>query len=184
VSENLDITLIAIDVACAVVMATFGLEPLARTRVFVAARHAHAGVCKQANRKQDKENHIAAREPQRGILWTHGHTFTCHPPPGFSKRRRAETFDLTFRNQLITITTGFYADDTFGEIFISTGKTGTDIASVARDAAVAISLALQHGVPIESLGHAITRDRSGAAASILGAVVDAISTKTFLADDR
>ena len=93
------------------------------------------------------------------------------------QQRRAETFDLLFRNQLITVTAGFHADGALGEIFISTGKTGTDIASVARDAAVVISLALQHGVPIE--GRAITRDRSGAPASILGAVIDCVSAKTF-----
>jgi hypothetical protein len=94
------------------------------------------------------------------------------------------SFDLRFWNQPFTVTVGFYADGTLGEIFISTGKTGTDIASVARDAAVVISLALQHGVPIESLGHAITRDRSGAAASILGAVIDCVSARTFSEDVR
>jgi hypothetical protein len=99
------------------------------------------------------------------------------------QRRRAETFDLTFRNQLITITTGFYADDTPGEVFISIGKPGTDIASVARDAAVLLSLALQHGVDVATIAHAITRDSSGAAASILGAIVDAIA-KTFPRDVR
>ena len=43
---------------------------------------------------------------------------------------------------------------------------------------------MQHGPPIETIRHAITRDGSGAAASILGAIVDAISTKTFLREDR
>ena len=88
------------------------------------------------------------------------------------RRRAAETFDLSFWNQLVTVTVGFHADGTLGEIFISTGKTGTDIASAARDAAVVISLALQHGV------------RSGAAASILGAVIDCVSAKTFSGDVR
>lgn len=90
-------------------------------------------------------------------------------------RRRAETFTLHFGSQTVTITTGFHAHGELGEVFINIGKSGTDIASVARDAGVLLSLALQHGTPIETIQHAITRDRSGAAASILGAIVDAIA---------
>ena len=90
------------------------------------------------------------------------------------QRRRAETFDLTFRDQLITITTGFFADDTLGGIFIGIDKSGTDIASVARDAGVLLSLALQHGVPPNTIRHAVTRGASAEPASILGAIVDAL----------
>ena len=100
------------------------------------------------------------------------------------QRRAAETFDLLFRNQTVTITAGFYSGGELGEVFINVGKSGTDIASVARDAAVVISLALQHGVPVADLRHAVTRDSTGAAASILGAIVDCISTKTFSGDVR
>ena len=78
-------------------------------------------------------------------------TVTLSPatPPSASAATPGQTFDLLFRNQMITITAGFYADDTLGEVFISIGKSGTDIASVARDAGVLLSLALQHGTPIE-----------------------------------
>jgi hypothetical protein len=41
---------------------------------------------------------------------------------------------------------------------------------------VTLSLGLQHGVPIESIRHAVTRNEaSGAPASIIGAVVDAVA---------
>jgi hypothetical protein len=59
-----------------------------------------------------------------------------------SQRRAAETFDLRFWNQLFTVTVGFYADGTPGEVFIDGGKTGQDVQSTARDAAVVLSLAL------------------------------------------
>jgi hypothetical protein len=95
------------------------------------------------------------------------------------QRRRAETFDLTFRSQTVTVTAGFYADGTLGEVFISIGKSGTDIARVARDAGVLLSLALQHGVPPETIRHAVTRGASEEPASILGAVVDCISTNLY-----
>jgi hypothetical protein len=90
------------------------------------------------------------------------------------QRRAAETFNMRFWNQAFTVTVGFYADGTPGEVFIDGGKTGQDIQNTARDAAVVLSLAIQHGTPIETIRHAITRDGSGAAASILGAIVDAL----------
>ena len=79
------------------------------------------------------------------------------------QRRAAETFDLRFWNQPFTVTVGFYADGTPGEVFIDGGKTGQDIQSTARDAAVVLSLALQHGTPIETIRHAAARSgvRSG-----------------------
>ena len=97
------------------------------------------------------------------------------------QRRASETFDLRFWSQNFTVTVGFYPDGTPGEVFIDGGKTGQDIQSTARDAAVALSLALQHGTPIEKIRHAVTRDGSGAAGSILGAIIDAISIKTLAA---
>ena len=95
------------------------------------------------------------------------------------QRRAAETFDLRFWNQLFTVTVGFHADGTPGEVFIDGCKTGNDIQSIARDAGVLLSLALQHGVPPETIRHAITRGASEEPASILGAVIDSITTKSF-----
>ena len=92
------------------------------------------------------------------------------------QHRAAETFDMRFWNQLFTVTVGFYADGTPGEVFIDSRKTGGDVEAVARNAAVTLSLGLQHGVPIESIRHAVTRNgASGAPASIIGAVVDAVA---------
>jgi hypothetical protein len=92
------------------------------------------------------------------------------------QRRAAETFNLRFWNQSFTVTVGFFADGTPGEVFIDGGKTGQDIQSTARDAAVVLSLALQHGTPIEAIQRAVTRSGSGEAASILGAIVDRLPT--------
>jgi hypothetical protein len=92
------------------------------------------------------------------------------------RRRAAETFDIRFWNQPFTVTVGFYADGTPGEVFIDGHKTGGDVEAVARDAAVTLRLGLQHGVPIESIRHPVTRNgASGAPASIIGAVVDAVA---------
>ena len=91
------------------------------------------------------------------------------------QRRCAETFTIIHRNQPVTITIGFFSSGDLGEVFISTGKTGADLQNIAHDAAVTISLALQHGVGIEAIRHAVTRCSDDSPASILGAVVDALS---------
>jgi ribonucleoside-diphosphate reductase alpha chain len=92
------------------------------------------------------------------------------------QRRRAESFDLRFWNQRFTVTVGFFDDDTIGEVFVDARKTGGDIEAIARDAAVAISLALQHGATVESIREAVTRNGAGEPVSILGAVVDTLAT--------
>ena len=92
------------------------------------------------------------------------------------QRRAAETFDLRFWNQPFTVTVGFFDDGTPGEVFVDSRKTGGDVDAIARDAAVLLSLGLQHGTPIETIRHAVTRNgASGAPASIIGAVVDAVA---------
>ena len=101
------------------------------------------------------------------------------------QRRASETFTLRFWNQNFTITIGRFPDGVIGEVFIDGGKTGQDIQSTARDAAVVLSLALQHGAPIEAIRHAVTRSGSGEAASILGATVDRLATDSVrAAEDR
>jgi hypothetical protein len=47
----------------------------------------------------------------------------------------------------------------------------------ARDAAITISLAIQHGCSIDTLSRALTRDHDGKPASIIGAVVEAMATQ-------
>jgi hypothetical protein len=91
------------------------------------------------------------------------------------QRRSCETFTVVHWNQPFVVTVGFFGDGTPGEVFVDSRKTGGDVEAIARDAAVVISLALQHGAAIETLQHAITRTSNGAPSSILGVVIDAIS---------
>jgi hypothetical protein len=91
------------------------------------------------------------------------------------QRRPAETFHLRFWNQPVSVTVGYYSDGTPGEIFVDAGKTGQDVQSTARDAAVLLSLALQHGATVATIQHAVTRSGNGEASSILGAIVDRLS---------
>lgn len=95
------------------------------------------------------------------------------------QRRSAETFQLRFWNQPVSVTVGYYDDGAPGEIFIDAGKSGQDVQSTARDAAVVLSLALQHGTTVDTIQHALTRLGDGSAASILGVVIDHLSVLAF-----
>ncbi|MEY9493717.1 TSCPD domain-containing protein [Bradyrhizobium elkanii] len=89
-------------------------------------------------------------------------------------RRRSENFELPFgglaKGHIVTV--GFYPDGTIGEVFITGGKSGEQVEAIARDSAVILSMALQHGVALDTIEHAITRDSQNQPSSILGAVAD------------
>lgn len=89
-------------------------------------------------------------------------------------RRRCETFEIDFgglKNSHV-ITVGYYNDGRPGEVFINGGKSGEQVEAIARDGAVLLSMALQHGVALDTIRHAITRDGQDAPQSIVGVVVD------------
>jgi hypothetical protein len=92
-------------------------------------------------------------------------------------RRRSETFEMDFGGlkSAHIITLGFYEDGSIGEVFINGGKSGEVVEAIARDGAVLLSFALQHGVPLDTIKHAITRDSQGQPQSIVGAVVDRLA---------
>jgi ribonucleoside-diphosphate reductase alpha chain len=92
-------------------------------------------------------------------------------------RRRAETFEIAFGGlaRSHTVTLGFYEDGSIGEVFVNGGKSGEVVEAIARDGAVILSMALQSGVALDTIKHAITRDERGAPSSIIGAVVDQLS---------
>lgn len=93
-------------------------------------------------------------------------------------RRYSETFKLHHGNQNAAyhVTLGYYPDRTLGEIFISTNKIGSSQDALARDIAVLMSLALQHGCTIATMRLALTREQDGSPSTIAGAVADNLAT--------
>jgi hypothetical protein len=98
------------------------------------------------------------------------------------QRRPNETFDLTHGNQRtkFQVTVGYYRQDGNGpagpaEVFITGAKTGSEFEAVARDGAILLSLALQHGVPLETLKYTVTRNENGEPSTIVGAVIDILT---------
>ena len=86
-------------------------------------------------------------------------------------RRRCETFELTHggQNTPYQVTLGYYDTNEIGEV------SGSTTEAVARDGAVLLSIALQHGVPLETIKPALTREGTGTPSTIIGAVVDRLT---------
>ena len=93
-------------------------------------------------------------------------------------RRHSETFEVAFGglNKHHTVTVGFYEDGSPGEVFINGGRSGEQVEAIARDGAVLLSMALQCGVPLDTVKHALTRDSFDAPLSIIGVVVDRLTS--------
>jgi ribonucleoside-diphosphate reductase alpha chain len=89
-------------------------------------------------------------------------------------RRAAELYDLEFKRGRYTIGASRFPDGALAEVFIHSAKTSSNLADIARDAAVTLSLALQFGTPACAIRDALTRESDGSAAGILGAVLDLI----------
>lgn len=90
-------------------------------------------------------------------------------------RREHETRDFKFRGVAFTCGIGRFENGDVAEIFLACSKSESQIADDARDAAICASLALQHGVPLETIRSAVARDAQDGPAGILGAVLDAIA---------
>jgi hypothetical protein len=90
-------------------------------------------------------------------------------------RRASTTFEIEVANLKYTATIGRFTDGKIGEIFLQNHKPGSQSDSNARDAAVAASLALQFGCPLQVLRRALLRDAQGRPSTPLGAAIDAIA---------
>jgi ribonucleoside-diphosphate reductase alpha chain len=90
-------------------------------------------------------------------------------------RRRCESFEFSHAGLTFTLCAGFYLNDKIGEIFLSSNKPGSSIAEIARDAAITVSIALQHGADLETIRQALTKDANGEPATLLGRALDALA---------
>lgn len=91
--------------------------------------------------------------------------------PGRRSSERRE-----FRNSGVDYiaTVGFYGDGRIGEIFLNGGKLDSGADIMARDAAIAVSIALQFGAPIKVLADAMTRKADGSPDGPIGTLLQAL----------
>jgi len=71
---------------------------------------------------------------------------------------------------------GYSDDGSLAEIFLNADKIGTAIETAVRDSAVVASLALQHGVPPETIRRALSRNGNGEVNGPLGMLLDLIAS--------
>jgi len=88
-------------------------------------------------------------------------------------RREHELIDFEHAGRRYTAGIGRFADGRLAEVFLNvSGKAGGEIDALSRDSAVLASLALQCGASVNTLRHALIRNRDGSASGALGVFLD------------
>jgi ribonucleoside-diphosphate reductase alpha chain len=90
-------------------------------------------------------------------------------------RRHAETFSLQCAGLAYICTVGHFEDGRVAEVFLTNHKAGSAAGIMASDAALVTSLALQHGVPLETIRRALMRDSQGRPSGPLATALDIIA---------
>lgn len=91
------------------------------------------------------------------------------------QRRYSESFDLVSNGIRFSVTLSVYEGGRIGEVFIGMLKAaGTVMDLHARDLAVLISLALQHGISLETMFEATTKTAQGEPEGLAGHVLRAM----------
>jgi hypothetical protein len=99
------------------------------------------------------------------------------PRERLPNRRFSESFSVACAGLRYTATISRFPDGRLAEVFLSNTKPSSQSDVNARDAAVAASLALQFGCPLETLRRALLRDPNGNPSTPLGCALDAIAGK-------
>jgi ribonucleoside-diphosphate reductase alpha chain len=90
-------------------------------------------------------------------------------------RRASELFEVESFRLPFTVGVSNYPDGRLAKIFITNHRATSAAGIMASDAAIAASLALQFGCPVETLRRALSRDSQGNATSPLGVALDLIA---------
>jgi hypothetical protein len=90
-------------------------------------------------------------------------------------RRLAEIFDFEHDGILYRATVGRFYNLRPAELFLNCGKSGSAAEAAAQDAAIFVSLMLQHGISLAAITHSIRRNPDGTAASPIGRALDLVA---------
>jgi hypothetical protein len=96
-------------------------------------------------------------------------------------RRRSESFVFEVEGLRFTATVSRSEDGKPQELFLNNHKHGNQVDTNARDSAIVLSFALQHGADIESIRKALCRDSRGRALGPLGVALDLLAAANSLA---
>ena len=91
-------------------------------------------------------------------------------------RRPCINWTFYHRGFAYDATASFYPDGRVGEVFLGSGKAGTDLDIATRDSAIALSIAIQHGAPLDLLKNTFLRNGDGVgAAGVMAALCDELA---------
>ena len=90
-------------------------------------------------------------------------------------RRSAIALEIEHAGHRFRMHVGHFPDGVIGEIFIDSAKQNSALDAFGADAAIIISLLLQHGAAPAEIGHALRRSPDGVPASLIGAAVDGLA---------
>jgi hypothetical protein len=93
-------------------------------------------------------------------------------------RRSCESLSFVHAGMNHVASIARYSDGRLAEIFITNHKVGSDTDAAAKDSAVVCSIALQHGIEVETIRRALLRDSRGIPSSPLGTALDIIAAST------
>jgi len=91
-----------------------------------------------------------------------------------SDRRANESFTFELHGLRFTATVSRFDDGRIGELFLNNHKFGNQSDTNARDAAILLSFALQHGADAEAIRRALCRDSQGRALGPIAQALDII----------
>jgi hypothetical protein len=74
-----------------------------------------------------------------------------------------------------TASIGAFPDGKLAEVFLTSGRAGTDLAIQAQEAAIVLSLALQYGAPVETIRTALPRTAEGNPEGAIGMLLDILA---------
>jgi hypothetical protein len=93
-------------------------------------------------------------------------------------RRANESFSFELNGLRFTATVGRFADGRIGELFLNNHKFGNQADTNARDAAILLSFALQHGADVDAIRRALCRDSHGRALGPIAEALDLIARRS------
>jgi len=91
-------------------------------------------------------------------------------------RRACESFVFELDGLGFTATVSRHPDGRVGELFLNNHKAGNQVDTNARDAAILLSFALQHGADLDEIRRALCRDSQGRALGPIGAALDLLAS--------
>jgi ribonucleoside-diphosphate reductase alpha chain len=90
-------------------------------------------------------------------------------------RRASETFEIEVAGRKYRVSYSRFPDGRLAEVFISNNRVNSDSDTAAKDSAVVCSIALQFGVPLETIRRALMRDSASRPSGPLGVALDLIA---------